>query len=235
VTAAAQVRKRGVAEVVTAVEQGSLAVSAAAKIAKLPKDRQAPRLERDQRKERGEGKQPGEFYRTPPEATLAVVDVEKFAKTATMVDPACGDGAIARVLESLGYRVISSDLHDRGYGESGQDFLKETVKRGDILIANPPNTLAAKFVLHALDLGYEVIAILAPVTWVVSEERYEELWRLGKLARKWTLHPRPTLWRGDEAGEKTGGMADYAWFIFDQNHAGIGYQGGWARLPKGKP
>jgi len=32
-------------------------------------------------------------------------------------EPACGDGAISRVLEAAGYQVISTDLIDRGYGQ----------------------------------------------------------------------------------------------------------------------
>lgn len=51
---------------------------------------------------------------------------------------ACGEGDLSKRLEDFGYTVKSTDLVDRGYGESGVDFLAQTeVFNGDIL-TNPP-------------------------------------------------------------------------------------------------
>jgi hypothetical protein len=220
VTAAAQVRKRGVLELVTAVEQGSVVVSQAAKIAQLPQERQAPRLERYHRKERGEGRQEHDFYRTPKETTRAVVIKEKLPKK--VCEPCCGDGAISRVLEALGHKVISSDKYDRGYGEPGRDFLKETEKQADCMMTNPPFDQIDEIVLHALDLGYAKIIVLGPITWLAGMQHYAALWRRHKLARVWVFSPRQTLWRGDDKNaEDDGGMTDYAWFVIEQDYNGL--------------
>ena len=52
----------------------------------------------------------------------------------------------------MGYNVKSTDLVDRGFGESGADFLKaETAFDGDI-ITNPPYKYGKEFVEKALEL-----------------------------------------------------------------------------------
>jgi hypothetical protein len=53
-------------------------------------------------------------------------------------EPACGDGAISKVLETAGYRVVSTDLIDRGYGAGGHNFLKSTKPLAKNIITNPP-------------------------------------------------------------------------------------------------
>lgn len=57
---------------------------------------------------------PHDFYPTPPEAVRALLSVETFE--GSIWEPACGDGAISKVLLDAGHEVVSSDLIDRGYG-----------------------------------------------------------------------------------------------------------------------
>ncbi len=77
-----------------------------------------------------------EFYPTPPEATRALLSVETF--TGSIWEPACGDGAISKVLIEAGYQVVSTDLIDRGFGRGGEDFLKSTRPLAKNIITNPP-------------------------------------------------------------------------------------------------
>lgn len=77
-----------------------------------------------------------EFYPTPPEATRALLSVESFE--GDIWEPACGDGAISKVLEAAGYQVVSTDLIDRGFGAGGQDFLKSPEPLARNIITNPP-------------------------------------------------------------------------------------------------
>lgn len=77
-----------------------------------------------------------EFYPTPPEATRALLSVESFE--GSIWEPACGDGAISKVLEAAGYQVISTDLIDRGYGAGGHNFLKSDRPLAKNIITNPP-------------------------------------------------------------------------------------------------
>ena len=77
-----------------------------------------------------------EFYPTPPEATRALLSVESFE--GDIWEPACGDGAISKVLEAAGYQVVSTDLIDRGYGVGGHNFLKSDNPLAKNIITNPP-------------------------------------------------------------------------------------------------
>ena len=70
-----------------------------------------------------------DFYPTPPEATEILLN--KFTFNGDIWECACGDGSMSKVLEQKGYDVYSSDLIDRGYGESGVDFLKTYKKFGE--------------------------------------------------------------------------------------------------------
>ena len=76
-----------------------------------------------------------DFYPTPPEATLALLNKQKFE--GNIWECACGDGAISKILIDEGYDVYSSDLIDRNYGDVGLDFL-ESNKKYDNIITNPP-------------------------------------------------------------------------------------------------
>ncbi len=206
-------------EIIEAVEDGIMPVKVAASIAKQEPDKQRARLARDKRKLEGTHRHKDDFYRTPDSATLALLAVEEFP--ARIWEPACGDGAIAKVLVAAGYEVISTDLMDRGYGESEVDFLEQTKKRCGCIITNPPFVLDDDFALHALKLGVRKFALLCRLAWLEGVERYETLFALGKLARVWVFAARQTLWFGDdEFPETDGGMTAYAWFVFEHGHDG---------------
>lgn len=95
---------------------------------------------------------PHDFYPTPPEGTRALLTAERFA--GSIWEPACGDGAVSKVLIAHGYHVISTDLIDRGYGIGGINFLAERTNRARNIVTNPPygRGLADAFVHHALRL-----------------------------------------------------------------------------------
>lgn len=98
-----------------------------------------------------------DYYATDPKAVELLLENETFNHS--IWECACGEGHIAKVLESNGYSVISTDLIDRGYGVGGIDFLKQTKNMcgntGDI-ITNPPYKLALEFAQHALDIVEEL-------------------------------------------------------------------------------
>lgn len=63
-----------------------------------------------------------DFYATEPKAVGLLLQREKFSEK--IWEPACGQGHISKVLMAHGYKVLSSDLVNRGYGYTGVDFLK---------------------------------------------------------------------------------------------------------------
>jgi hypothetical protein len=99
------------------------------------------------------------FYRTPREAVLTLLALERFHNR--IWEPACGDGAISKILEAAGHDVLITDLVDRGCSKADgelqgvADFLK-TVRNGKedgdfSIVTNPPYGDALnRFVAHAL-------------------------------------------------------------------------------------
>src|SRR6266566_6199254 len=106
-----------------------------------------------------------DMYETPPEAVRALLAVETIPSGAIW-EPACGPGAIARVLRAHGHEVWSTDLVDYGtpdQDQAGIDFLMEHGSApyyiGSI-ITNPPFKLGDQFVRHALLLCPRVYMLL---------------------------------------------------------------------------
>lgn len=124
-------------------------------------------------------REPLEFYVTPPEATRALLSVERFANP--VWEPACGDGAIAKVLLAAGYQVVASDLVQRGYGQAGVNFLDATHNRGRSIVTNPPygSGLADAFLRRALSLAFPAggaVALLLDLA-SLAHPRRTALWQ----------------------------------------------------------
>lgn len=93
-----------------------------------------------------------DYYATPSCTTEALLREVKLPKL--IWEPACGDGAISKLLEAAGHTVISTDLNNRGYGTTPVDFLMETRAPEGVkcIVTNPPYKLANEFVDKALEL-----------------------------------------------------------------------------------
>jgi hypothetical protein len=161
-----------------------------------------------------------DFYPTPPEVTRALLSVEKFE--GQILEPACGDGAMSRVLEDAGYSVTSADLVDRGYGNGGRDFLMEQEKVENI-VTNPPFKLVEAFIYQATALARRKVAILGRLGLLEGQER-RMMWDAVPVARVWVFSRRVAMVKpGDPAyGSKggRGGMIAYAWYVWEHGHNG---------------
>lgn len=91
-----------------------------------------------------------DYYATEPRALELLLDLEQFDPL--VWECACGEGHLSEVLENRGYIVRSTDLIDRGYGESGVDFLEQAEPFIGDIITNPPYKYAQQFVEHALEI-----------------------------------------------------------------------------------
>lgn len=163
-------------------------------------------------------RQRDDFYPTPPKATLGLLSVERFR--GGIWEPACGDGAISKVLHAAGYEVLSTDLIERGYGQSGVDFLLDYTTIADNIVTNPPFKLAEEFVRHALARSRRKVAMLCRLAWLEGAAR-KKLFEASPLARVWVFSKRvPMLRNGDQMMAGGGGMIAFAWFVWDRNHDG---------------
>lgn len=115
-----------------------------------------------------------DLYETPEVATRSLLAVQDLPRV--LWEPACGRGAIGRVLQAAGHHVIATDLVDYGYGRGGRDFLFErrAPEGAGAIVTNPPFKLAAAFVRHALGLVPDVhmllrLAFLEGLRWTEDE------------------------------------------------------------------
>ena len=164
-----------------------------------------------------EAREKDDFYPTPPEGTEALLRVENF--TGPIWEPACGDGAMSRVLEAAGYQVVSTDLVDRGYGEPRIDFLMEWQPRAPNIVTNPPFKMVAPFIRHALSLTDGKVAMLLRLACLEGNER-RSIFEQSPLARVWVFSRRLQFRRPGWEDTGAGGMLPFAWFIWDRDHKG---------------
>jgi hypothetical protein len=160
-----------------------------------------------------------DFYPTWPAATGALLSVERF--DGPIWEPACGDGAMSRVLESAGHEVVSTDLIDRGYGEGGRDFLMEWQPLAPNIVTNPPFRWAMEFVDRALMLTTGKVALFLRLAFLEGQDRGRWL-PTTPLARVWVMSRRVPIQRGRmaEVGELNGGVIAFAWFVWEHGHQG---------------
>jgi hypothetical protein len=165
-----------------------------------------------------EDREKDDFYPTPPEATRALLARERFADT--IWEPACGNGAISNVLKEHGYNVVSTDLFNRGYGESRVDFLMEQKLLAPDIVTNPPFKHAEEFLRKALDLGVGKVALLLRLAWLEGSQR-QKLFESTPLAHVYVASRRLSMSRGgNERGAGGGSMIAFAWFVWNRSHEG---------------
>ena len=162
-----------------------------------------------------------DWWITPREATEALCEREIFR--GTIWEPACGDGAISKVLKSQGYAVRSSDLHRYGYGRSEVDFLRTRVLPAGVecIVTNPPFHSWTKFAQHALDLGTRKVVLFGRLGALSGVERALTLYAMhNRLARSWVFSYRLTSVKGGLATDTPVGRGgiDYCWYVWERHH-----------------
>jgi len=158
-------------------------------------------------------RQKDDFYATPPEATEKLLKAEKF--NGKIYEPCCGQGHISKVLLKHGYDVESTDLVDRGFGESNIDFLMELKQRENIVTNPPYGRLLMQFVRQCQYLSNNKIALLLKLTFLEGQER-KEFFKEYPPVRVHVFSKRLSLMKNGESYD--GGMMALAWFIWEKNN-----------------
>lgn len=154
-----------------------------------------------------------DFFPTPAWATHALLANEAFR--GSIWECACGDGAMARVLETASRKVISSDLYDRGFGEVGHDFIG-TARSADNIITNPPYNCAEAFVRTGTLQAKSKFALLLRLAFLEGAHRANSLFSKVPPARVWVFSERITFYPKGVERQGTGTTA-YAWFVWDKD------------------
>jgi hypothetical protein len=104
-------------------------------------------------------RKPSDFYPTPYDVTESLMPVIQALVDpgGKIWEPCSGNMDMTRVLEWHGYEVTSTDIRETGQGIGGFDFLNDDpeekwgwIPDPDMIVMNPPFSLAAEFILRAL-------------------------------------------------------------------------------------
>ena len=156
-----------------------------------------------------------DFYETPYSMTSHLLEVEDFNKSLTVCEPACGDGAIVKILEKKWDNVVAYDIE--------KNFLWETGNY-DYIITNQPFSLAYEFVQKAKQIATEKFAFLLPLSYLHGKKRYDNIYmdKQYGLKKVYVFTRYPMLGESlREDGKYNTGMMVYAWYIFENHYSGL--------------
>ena len=160
-----------------------------------------------------------DFYETESWCVEALLRNTSFSKH--VWEPACGRGAITRVLEAFGHDVYETDIHDHGHDADRRvDFLtvpssEDGPQKGRDIVTNPPyGRDAERFIRHALTFGTRV-AMLMRHEYDCAASRVD-LFNCAPFAMKIVLTKRPRWIEGSKGSPRH----NYAWYVWDWSHRG---------------
>jgi hypothetical protein len=119
-------------------------------------------------------------FPTPPWATRAllehIISEDEDVASQSCLEPACGAGHMARVLEEYFREVRAADAFSYGYAPI-RDFLTFPYETNavDWVITNPPFRLAEEFIIRGLSVARRGVAMLTRTVFLESVGRYERL------------------------------------------------------------
>jgi hypothetical protein len=159
-----------------------------------------------------------DFYPTSPECTTSFLAMEyEYLKDKKILEPACGDGAISKILIEAGLNVVSTDLIYRGYGVGDVDFLWTMETDCNAIVTNPPFNISVEFIVHALEvLKVDYMAMLLK----------SQYWHSKNRLPIFEKHPPavvyPMTWRPDFL-KKGAPTMDFQWTVFRPHEGGTLY------------
>jgi len=179
----------------------------------------------------GKDRAKDDFYPTPPEVTEALLDAlikdGLLPAGCPIWEPACGDGAIAEVLNVYGHDTINTDITQRMQDMVMQNFFEVPYMPAgcNTIITNPPYQPIVNgkkrgveaWIEHAMNIdGLESMSLLLKTTALAGQARCKVLEKAG-LHTMYQFRHRITLYK---EGQKKGGsgMIDFAWFYFVKGH-----------------
>ena len=172
---------------------------------------------------RGAKRNEADFYATPLETVYSFLDnYAEINPSDSILEPSAGNGNIITALRNRGYKnhITAVELRKEEIGNLQNadvviidDFLRlKPVILYDVIIGNPPYSLATEFIDKALDFlapGGRLIFLLR-TNFLESKRRFA--WWQDKLPTGlYTLHKRPSF-----TGKGTDATS-YSWFIWQKN------------------
>lgn len=152
-------------------------------------------------------RQKWDYYPTPPECTVALMEWLDLPPSTVVWEPAAGEGRMADVIARYVGKVISTDI------QTGTDFLTAPLPDKDVgwIITNPPFSRSVEFIRHANELNRPFALLLKSQYWHSARRKplFDEIRPAAVL---------PLTWRPDFLGQGAS-MMDMIWCVWRGKHA----------------
>jgi hypothetical protein len=160
-----------------------------------------------------------DYYATPEQSTQALLEVEEIIYP--VWEPACGEGHIAKLLDTSKGNIYSSDLIDRGFGEV-KDFL--TCRDfASTIITNPPFNLFQEFAEHAIRQATHKVIMFGKLQALEGKKRATFM-QNSPLKTVYVFKSRQNPLRNgslvDENGKPWASTMAFAWFVWEKGYEG---------------
>jgi hypothetical protein len=163
-------------------------------------------------------------FPTPPWGTRAliehVLDNPAGLANQTCLEPACGEGHMAKVLAEYFGDVSASDIHPYGYGDV-IDFTSHPIEVGsyDWIITNPPFRLGEDFILKALAAARVGVAMLTRTVFIESVGRYNRIFNVTPPTKFAQFTERVPMVKG-RLDAKASTATGYCWIVWEKKKRG---------------
>lgn len=160
---------------------------------------------------------PNDFYLTHHSIVWQLAENIEIPENWSILEPAAGNHDIVIALRESGIknRIDAKSLED------GDDFLME---KGiyDMIITNPPFSLALEFILKSFEVAKKRALFLLPLDYLHGLERHNKIYSQSKdyyLANVYVLVRRPMfLEKVYDDGKYNTGSITFAWFDFQKRN-----------------
>ena len=160
-----------------------------------------------------------DYFPTPPWGTRVLCEqLIKPNSTDTILEPACGEGAMAETLKEYTANVTASDNFDYGYGDVA-DYLNTDMPNYDWVITNPPFKLAKEFIHKAMSHSNKGVAMILRIAFLEGIQRYNELFSSTPPTKVGVFSERIPMVKG-RLDKSAGSATCYAWFVWEQGKTG---------------
>lgn len=170
--------------------------------------------------QRAESKESLDDFPTPPWATRALIEhvlgkPDGF-KSQSCLEPACGEGHMAKVLAEYFGEVKASDVHPYGYGDV-KDFTTHPfeVNFCDWVITNPPFRLGEDFIHRALAFTRVGVAMLTRTVFIESVGRYARIFSVTPPTKFAQFTERVPMVKG-RLDAKASTATGYCWLVWEK-------------------
>lgn len=145
------------------------------------------------------GRREADFYPTPPEVTVALLNFLHLPENTVIWEPAAGEGDMLETFKACGYGGSFGTDISQGFDFLSPDIFNRLFVGFDWIITNPPFALAEEFIRKAASLG-------KPFAFLVKSQFWHAKRRLPLFEEFPPSYILPLTWRPD--------------FFFKDDHGG---------------